>query len=172
MSLPRASFNCITSFPAYPPAGRRIPSGKQYSLNFIRHHLKSKSRQTTNHAKPGIGGRIIVTRSGRSCEKPATPTGSIGTEWEVDQGVASRIVYTPDRYIDGFPAGVHISAIQFEDGSFDTDAEIPEIYVDCHPDSGLTTEQARSLALMLFESASQLEGWIEAFGDATDHSAD
>lgn len=103
---------------------------------------------------------------------PSTPTGSIGTEWEVDQGVASRVVYTPDRYPDGCTARVHISAIQFEDGRFDTDADIPGIYVDCHPDSGLTTVQARSLALMIIESASQLEGWIEAFGDVTDQSAD
>ena len=108
--------------------------------------------------------------SGRSCEMPATPTGSIGTEWEVDQGVASRVVYTPDRYPDGCTVGVHVSAIQFEDGSFDTGAEIPGIYVDCHPDSGLTTEQARSLAQMLIASASQLESWIEIFGTNTDPS--
>ncbi|WP_370501329.1 hypothetical protein NWT09_15665 [Mycolicibacterium sp. jd] len=86
----------------------------------------------------------------------------------MDQGVASRVVYTPDRFAAECTAGVRISAVQVEDGSFETASEIPHIYLDCHPDSGLTIENARALALILTESAAQLESWIEMFGAVTD----
>lgn len=112
-----------------------------------------------------------MAQSARSCEKPATPTGSLCTEWEVDQGIASRVVYKPERHPVGCTACVHISAIQVEDGSFETAHEAPHIYLDCHPDSGLTIENARALAPILIESAAQLEGWIEIFGAVTNPGA-
>lgn len=99
----------------------------------------------------------MVAMSSRSHEEPATPIGSLCTEWELDQGIASRVVYTPDRFPAGCTAGVRISAIQVEDGSFETAADVPHIYLEVHPDSGLTIENARALALVLTESAAQLE---------------
>ncbi|BBY60966.1 hypothetical protein MSAR_41020 [Mycolicibacterium sarraceniae] len=69
---------------------------------------------------------------------PATPAGAIGTEWEVDQGIASRIVYNRDRYVDGRAVGVRISAIQYENGYFDTVSDPPRVFLDCIPDCGLT----------------------------------
>lgn len=114
----------------------------------------------------------MVAMSSRSHEEPATPIGSICTEWELDQGIAYRVVYTPDRFPAGCTAGVHISAIQVKNGSFETSAEVPHIYLDCHPDSGLTITNARALALILTESAAQLESWIEMFGAVTDPGDD
>lgn len=108
----------------------------------------------------------------QSCETPPTPTGSVGFGWEEDQGVVSRVVYTHDRHPDGCTAGVHISAIQLIDGRIDTASEAPGIYIECDPYSGITISQARSLAVMLVESASQLESWIETFGSAAEQSAD
>lgn len=113
-----------------------------------------------------------MAMSSRSCEDPATPIGSLCTEWEFDQGIASRVVYTPDRFPAGCTAGVRVSAIQVEDGSFQTAAEVPHIYLDCHPDSGLTIENAGALALILTESAAQLESWIEMFGAVADPGAE
>ncbi|MDZ4292412.1 MAG: hypothetical protein U1C47_10855, partial [Hydrogenophaga sp.] len=69
----------------------------------------------------------------------------------MDQGIASRVVYTRDRFPSGCTVGFRISAIQFEDGSFETAAEVPHLYLVCHPDSGLTIENARALALILAE---------------------
>lgn len=114
----------------------------------------------------------MVAMSSRSHEEPATPINSICTEWELDQGIAYRVVYTPDRFPAGCKAGVHISAIQVKDGSFETSAEVPHIYLDCHPDSGLTITNARALALILTESAAQLESWIEMFGAVPDPGDD
>lgn len=108
----------------------------------------------------------------QSCETPPTPTGAEGSEWDEDQGSVSRVVYTRDRYPDGCTAGVHISAIQLIDGRIDTASEAPGIYIECNPYSGLTISQARSLAVMLVESASQLESWIETFGSAGEQSED
>lgn len=108
----------------------------------------------------------------QSCETPSTPTGSVGTGWEEDQGIVSRVVYSHDRYPDGCTAGVHVSAIQLIDGRIDTTSEAPGIYIECNPYSGLTISQARSLAVMLVESASQLESWIETFGSAAEQSED
>lgn len=89
-----------------------------------------------------------MATSSRSHKEPATPIGSICTEWELDQGVASRVVYTPERFPAGCMAGVRISAIQVVDGSFETAAEVPHIYLDCHPDSGLTIDTCpRSLTV-------------------------
>ena len=110
----------------------------------------------------------MVAMSSRSCEEPPTPIGSLCSEWELDQGIASRVVYTPDRFPAGCTAGVRISAIQVEDGSFETAADVPHIYLEFHPDSGLTIENARALALVLTESAAQLESWIEMFGAVAD----
>lgn len=114
----------------------------------------------------------MVAMSRRSCEEPASPVGSLCTEWELDQGVASRVVYTPDRFPAGCTVGVRISAIQVEDGSFETAADAPHIYLEFHPDSGLTIENARALALVLTESAAQLESWIEMFGAVADPGAE
>ena len=102
----------------------------------------------------------MAAMSSRSHEEPATPIGSLCTEWELDQGIASRVVYTPDRFPAGCTAGVRIIAIQVEDGSFETAADVPAIYLEFHPDSGLTIENARALALVLTESAAQLESPI------------
>ena len=106
-----------------------------------------------------------------SCVR-SNENGQLCTEWELDQGIASRVVYTPDRFPAGCTAGVRISAIQVEDGSFETAADVPHIYLEFHPDSGLTIENARALALVLTESAAQLESWIEMFGAVTDPGAD
>jgi len=83
-----------------------------------------------------------------------------------------RVVYTPERFPAGCTAGVRISAIQVEDGSFETAAKAPHVYLDGHPDSGLTIEYARALALILTESAAQLESWIEMLGAVADPGAD
>ncbi len=83
-----------------------------------------------------------------------------------------RRLHTRNRFPAGCTAGVRISAVQVEDGSFETAAEVPHIILDCHPDSGLTIENARALALILTESAAQLESWIEMFGAVADPGAE
>ncbi|MCA4725231.1 hypothetical protein [Mycolicibacterium fortuitum] len=82
------------------------------------------------------------------------------TEWECNDGVASRIVYGQQRGIGNDGPTLRVSAVQYLDGRFDVVADPASILVCSVRDRGLTAAHARVLAALLTHAADELDRWV------------
>jgi len=91
----------------------------------------------------------------------APPAGVASVDvWEADDPQPYRLIFGATREIADGTAWVSTSAVQWADGSIDTDGRIEEPHIAVVDNNDLlSSKQARELAAALLEAADELDEW-------------
>jgi hypothetical protein len=87
------------------------------------------------------------------------PVGAVfGGIWEENDPQPERLIFGPERSVTDTNLGIWTSAIQWVDGRMATEPEPPRVHIE--GDINLNSDQARELAAVLLEAASELDRWL------------
>lgn len=95
------------------------------------------------------------------------PTGATPADWDNLDGHRFRCVHGQKRTIGGDAATVATSAIQLPDGSIDSGATIEPPLIFVSTSYGISTGQARELAVLLLGAVAEVEQWRDECGGDT-----
>lgn len=106
--------------------------------------------------KPMQDNREDQTMTTITADVPV-PAGARADIWED----GTRTILGPVRGVGDYDLIVCTAATQFADGKIDVEgkSEAPNVYVENHEATGMTSQQARELAAEIIEAADEIDGW-------------